>query len=154
MIWNGTIMSIRAQLICVIAAGLPLACMKPNPLIYTLGDDDTGMSDESDSGESDSGDSDSGDSDSSEVPLDVQTDQVCTSVAPYEPACGTCLASSCCDLLSACNELDDCSCLAACLLAGGSNGACKQSCDGAQASDIAELSALLDCATDSCAADC
>lgn len=154
-----------SKLACLLAVSLlPLACMKPNPLIDTLGDGDdetgeTGMpgeSGESETGNQDPGDGDgeSGNDDSSHVDLDLGSDPVCGSVEPFEPACSSCLAGGCCELLSACAEADDCACLAACMLAGGNNGACKNACNGTHPNSVPQLSPLLDCAAGICDADC
>lgn len=156
-------MSNQSKLACLLAVSL-LGCMKPNPLVYTLGnaDDDTGdtgMSGES--GESETGSDPAGDGDgepgndeSSHAALDLGSDPVCGSVEPYEPACGSCLSAGCCDLLAACAELDDCPCLAACMLAGGNNGSCKNACNGTHPNSVPQLPPLLDCAADACDADC
>jgi hypothetical protein len=125
-----------------------VACMKPNPLIYTLGGSETEGEDETETGDGD-GDGDGTSQVSADLPY-----ASCDAAAPYEPACASCLADSCCAVVEACSADDDCVCLATCLLAGGTSGKCKNECGGAKADEIPQLQAMLDCAGGSCTSEC
>jgi hypothetical protein len=123
-------------------------CMKPNPLIYTLGD-----------GEDASGsDTENADGDPAESTLPDFTDgDVCEPLDTFDTfdmACGECLALDCCDLALACAGIDECLCLADCMIGGASVGTCKNACGGVLPSDIDELEPLLECATAACDAAC
>jgi hypothetical protein len=126
-------------------------CMKPNPLIYTLGDggeDATGS-------ETGDGDGDPGDGD----PLlpDMLAGESCEQLGPLEPlaiSCGECLAADCCDLVLACVDVGECLCLADCVIEGGSPGTCKNTCSGVSPGQIDELAPLLECATTACNQAC
>lgn len=119
-------------------------CMKPNPLIYTLGD------------ESGSEAVDDGDPAESTLP-DVADGDVCEPLDTFDRfdmACGECLALDCCDLVLACAGIDECLCLADCTLGGASVGTCKNACGGVLPSEIDELEPLLECATAACDGAC
>jgi hypothetical protein len=147
-------------------------CMKPNPLIYTLtlGDDDEADASDSETGDGDGdpgdgdpgdGDGDPGDGDPGDGDLDdgdpelqdMPGSESCEPLAPLAPleiACGECLATGCCDLVLACADVDECLCLANCVLEGGSPGKCKNSCGGVQPGELDELGPLLACANAAC----
>ncbi len=126
-------------------------CMKPNPLLYTLGGDST----DSESGDGDSGDGETGDGDSAAaMPTDVLEEAKCEPLDPFEPGCGECLALACCDLALACTLAEQCPCLAECKLRGGNNNTCRDECGGVKPKDVAELEPLLECASSSCAQEC
>lgn len=134
----------RSMLVFVLALA---GCMKPNPLIYTLGDE----GEDATGSESD----DEGDPSESTLP-DHATEAMCEPLDMFEPACGECLALDCCDLALACAGIDECLCLADCVLAGASLGSCKNGCDvsPSELDDIAELDPLLACATPACEQAC
>jgi hypothetical protein len=125
-------------------------CMKPNPLVHTLGDE----GDDATSSEVD-GDGDPAESDS---PLpDFATSQMCESIESYDSLdleCSECLGLECCDLALACAGIDECLCLADCMIGGASLGTCKNVCDVAAPNDIDELEPLLECATAACEQSC
>jgi hypothetical protein len=123
-------------------------CMKPNPLIYTLGDDGQ------DATGSES--ADNGDPAESALP-DFADGEVCEPLDTFDMldmACAECLELDCCDLALACAGIDECLCLADCTLGGGSPGNCKNACGGVSSSDIDELEPLLECATAACDGAC
>jgi hypothetical protein len=161
-----------------IGAAAP-GCMKPNPLVYMLGDgdgDDDGESESESSGDGDgdtesSGDGDGdgdtessgdgdGDGDETSTPelLDMPSEETtdgneCAPLDAFAPECGTCLGTTCCELALACEAIEDCACLASCLHAGGNNGLCKTACNGTKA-DMPELDPVLACMDDACEAEC
>jgi hypothetical protein len=152
-------------MLCVLVlamSGGASTCMKPNPLSYSV---DAGESDDGDSSESESsGDTESdgdGDGDDTELPeiLDVAEGEgdtqsnTCAPLDEFDPECGSCLGASCCEFALACEAVADCPCLASCLLDGGSNGACKQACNGTKA-NMPELDPVLDCMAQACEAEC
>jgi hypothetical protein len=136
----------QSVLLVLLLAG----CMKPNPLIYTLGEDAT----DSESSDEDSGDGDPGDGDSGQTMMDMPELQCGESLEPVEVDCGECLSLDCCEFALACAEVDQCLCLADCMLGGGSPGACKNTCGGVLASDVDELQPVLDCAALHCEQAC
>jgi hypothetical protein len=125
-------------------------CMKPNPLIYTLGDagDDASGSDTVDEGDPAEAESTLPDHAAGEMcePLE--------SFGSLGMQCGECLALDCCDLALVCAGIDECLCLADCMLGGASLGTCKNACGGVLPSDIDELDPLLECATAACDEAC
>jgi hypothetical protein len=146
-------MQIRQSVPLVFAALALAGCMKPNPLIYTLGGD----SGEHDAGDGDAGDGDpdDGDPDESGSALsDMPGDEVCEPLEAFDPGCNDCLELDCCDLARACADVDECLCMADCVFAGGSPGTCKNGCGGVSPSEIDELTPLLDCATAACQPAC
>jgi hypothetical protein len=130
--------------LALVSAPLLGGCMKPNPLIYEHDDE------ASEAGTGDTG-AETGGAGFPDLPEGEGNG--CAPVEGFEPACGACLAQSCCDLALECAALDDCACLAECLTSGGNNGTCKSAC-GAKAEDIPELDSLLACVTDMCSASC
>jgi hypothetical protein len=126
-------------------------CMKPNPLVYTLGDGDSESS----------GDDDAhGDGDGTNTPGlpdmasgETTDGNACAPLEAFEPACESCLGTSCCELALGCEAIDDCPCLASCVHAGGSSGACKNACNGTKA-DMPELDPLLACMDEACESQC
>jgi hypothetical protein len=132
-----------------------VGCMKPNPLVYTLGDDsETATGSET----ADDDDDDDGGSSAAESTLpDLANAEVCAPLDlsdPFEPACSECLALDCCDLVLACAGVDECLCLAGCRIEGGSPGSCKNACGGVSPGDVDELEPLLACATTACDQAC
>jgi hypothetical protein len=119
-------------------------CMKPNPLIYTLGDGEDATGSET---------VDDGDPAESALP-DLAGGEVCEPLDTFDMACGECLALNCCDLASTCAGIDECLCLADCTLGGASVGTCKNACGGVSPNDIDELEPLLECATAACDGAC
>jgi hypothetical protein len=122
-----------------------VGCMKPNPLIYTLGDAGSETGD---------GDADQEDPSEAESVLPDLASGECEPVEGFELGCGECLELDCCVPALACAEVDECLCLADCVLGGGSPGACKQVCGGVSPSEIDELEPLLECATAACDQAC
>jgi hypothetical protein len=125
-------------------------CMKPNPLVYTLGN---AGDDATDSETGDPGDGDPGDGNGDPVLADMPGSESCEAIKPIEPlalSCGECLASDCCDPVLACANVDECLCLADCVLEGGSPGKCKNSCGGVSPGELDELGPLLACANAAC----
>jgi hypothetical protein len=139
-------MQVRQSVPLVLAA-LTLACMKPNPLIYTLGDEDA------DEHDPDAEDADDADEAESMLP-DMPDAEVCEPFESFEAACGECLALDCCDLALACADVDECLCLAECMLDGGSPGMCKSDCGNVPPAEISELAPLLECADAACQPAC
>jgi hypothetical protein len=139
-------MQVRQTLTLLFTLAL-VGCMKPNPLIYTLGEDSTG----SETGDGDAGDGDSGET---QAPIDMPDGELCEPFEPFELGCGECVALGCCEVALACAGVDECLCLADCMLGGASAGSCKQGCAGAKADSIDELQPLLDCASSTCEQEC
>ncbi|KIG15266.1 hypothetical protein DB30_05810 [Enhygromyxa salina] len=165
-----------SPMFCVLVLALgsgASTCMKPNPLIYAVaeagtesgGDSESSGDSESGSDSESGGDSESEDSTESggEDEQDTEFPQIpdvadsepntCAPLDAFNPECGMCLGSSCCELALACEAVEDCPCLAACLFEGGSNGTCKNACNGTKA-DMPELDPLLDCMDELCDAAC
>jgi hypothetical protein len=118
-------------------------CMKPNPLIYTLGDGEDATGSET---------INEGDPAESALP-DLAGGEVCEPLDTFDMfdmACGECLALDCCDLALTCAGIDECLCLADCTLGGASVGTCKNACGGVSPNEINELEPLLECATAAC----
>jgi hypothetical protein len=126
-------------------------CMKPNPLIYTLGEADEQAGSESGDGDDDDDDDDA---EAESVLPDLPSGQMCEPLDPFGVGCGECLALDCCELALACAEVDECLCLADCVLGGGNPGSCKNECGGVTPSEIDELEPLLECAISACDQAC
>jgi len=130
------------------------ACMKPNPLLYTLAEDDGGTSTETGAGETEetTGEAETEDSGSEQQP-DLGGGDSCEPFELYEPMCDACLADSCCALALACAADSVCLCVLDCKLTDTPPGQCKQSC-GAKPAEVPAHVALVDCRKDACADSC
>lgn len=145
-------MNVRGSALLVFLLAIA-GCMKPNPLIYTLGQDSGDGDGDPSSAEMGDGDGDSGEAEA--APMDLADGEACEPFeAPFETGCGECLVQGCCELAVACAEVDACLCLAACLLEGGSKNECRSECDDVKPKDLAELDPLLECAAASCEQEC
>ena len=146
-----TLRRLASRIVLVFASAGLVACMKPNPLLYTLGEDD-------ETGTGTTTDSDTGDDETSEtgepeglpsMPMPDLGSPSCAPFEDFEPACGACLADNCCELTAECVADSACLCLVTCTASGGSNGTCSQEC-GVKPKDAPLFEMVRACADQAC----